>query len=323
MKIDKSIRDAYFEQEHVNRLISQQMSSLRNKFDDQWHYEARIKSEESFALKVEAGRADQSLTITDFFACTFVVRNSAEISRATSIVEENFLVVDRKPGSPLKTSGRPSEFVFDDLRLYVKLKPGYAGEQPINKVVFEIQIKTFLQHAWGIATHDLTYKTDKVSWAKLRVAYQIRAMLEHAELSIQQFEHLAGSDIIAKEHREYEEVGLLIDAFKLYWDASALPQDLQRLAQSVRSAASLLGASIDEVISYIKLDTDAGKGAKSFDLSPLGAVVQAVLNHHSIDAKKVINAANKRRRREKIMLSRSVSLPDHLQPLAKELISFY
>ena len=51
-------------------------------------------------------------------------------------------------------------------------------------MIFEVQIKTILQHAWSIATHDLIYKTDTVSWPKERIAFQVKAMLEHAEIAI-------------------------------------------------------------------------------------------------------------------------------------------
>jgi ppGpp synthetase/RelA/SpoT-type nucleotidyltranferase len=323
LKIDKSIRDAYAEQYRLNSLIQDRVSGLRSKFNARWHYEDRLKSEESYALKVEAGRTHVGLTIDDFFACTLVVRNATEIAAATQIVEQTFDVVTRKPHDQQTAIGRPSDFAFDDLRIYTKLKPDYLGVQPINEVIFEIQIKTFLQHAWGIATHDLTYKTDKVSWGKLRVASQIRAMLEHAELSIERFENLAGSDIIAKQHQEYSEIGTLIAAFKTFWTTAALPKDLQRLAQSVRSAASILNASVDEVIKYLKEDTDQGGGANNLDLSPFGTVIQSILLHHPIDAAKVAKSAGRRRRYDRIFISKSVSIPEHLSLLAPDIIAIY
>ncbi|MHA7968090.1 hypothetical protein [Rhizobium sp. CAU 1783] len=323
MKTDKAIRDAYAEHQAINSLIKREVDSLRGNFDARWHYESRLKSEESFALKVESGRVLEGFKIDDFFACTFVVRNSTEISAATEAVSRTFKIESRRPENLAVAAGRPSEFQFDDLRLYAKLKPSFRGHEPINDVLFEIQIKTFLQHAWGIATHDLTYKTDEVSWAKLRVAYQIKAMLEHAELSIEQFSNLAGSDIIAKGHSEYEALDKIISTFTSLWDRSALPKDMQRLAQAVKSAADLLNVGVDSSIGYLRADTEKGQGAKNLDLSPFVVTVSSMLSNHKIDVPAVLTAAKRRRRVSKIMLPRAVQIPSYLEPLRDKLIVSY
>jgi ppGpp synthetase/RelA/SpoT-type nucleotidyltranferase len=94
-------------------------------------------------------------------------------------------------------------FRLIDLRLYVTLPDSPAlPPTDLSDVVFEVQIKTFLQHAWSIATHDLLYKTDAVNWSKERIAYQIKARREHAEISIQEAEDLATSAALAKEDRK-------------------------------------------------------------------------------------------------------------------------
>lgn len=319
MKIDKNVRDAFSEQLAINQLVQQQVEFRRNIFDKNWHFISRLKSEESFALKIEAGICNKDLIIDDFYACTLVVRNSTEISAATKIVEENFDVVDRRPEYPDKTKIRPTEFQFDDLRIYAKLKPGYTGSSEIHNVIFEIQIKTFLQHAWGIATHDLTYKTDEVNWARFRVASQIRAMLEHAELSIERFESLATSNIIAKEYQEYRETHKIIFGLQSRFDPAALPKDLQRLAKAIKSVLDILGVTVEKCMECLDEDTRHGRGVNELNLSPYSIVLQSVFSHANLDEGHFKGRAKSRQ----IMLSRSVAIPDTLNSLVHKLTRIY
>lgn len=262
------------------------------------------------------------MIIDDFFACTIVVRNSKEIAQAITHVESLLDIVDRRPTSNTATRSRPTEFQFDDLRLYVRLKESYRGPQPINSVRFEVQVKTFLQHAWSIATHDLTYKTDEVSWAKLRVASQIRAMLEHAELSIDQFDKLAGSQILAKEHKEYREIGDIIALLRNHWEAAALPFDLQRLARTIRAASQTFDLTVVTMFTYLAKEREQGGGAASLDLSPFGSLVQAVLHQHTFDCDRLLERA-RGRKYEKIMVSSSVDIPPDLEDLKGKIIETY
>lgn len=323
MKIDKRTRDAFSLQLALNQRVKEQVELRQSLFDKNWHFVSRLKGEESFALKVEAGICDENLIIDDFFACTVVVRNSTEIAAATKIIEENFDVERRRPVSPDKTKSRPTEFQFDDLRMYARLKPGYAGASEIHSVVFEIQVKTFLQHAWAIATHDLTYKTDEVNWARFRVASQIRAMLEHAELSIERFDSLASSNIIAKEYQEYVDVHRIISGLRERFDPVSLPKDLQRLALAINAALITLSVTTDECMGCLDTDTAAGRGVHELNLSPYSIVLQSVLTHGQLDTALLAARAARKQRYRPIMLSKAVDVPNSVVPLFEKVIRLY
>src|SRR5271155_4774253 len=121
MKIPRSVRDLYGEllptYERLRNLVD---TLLESKIENRWHYEGRLKAEESFALKLETGRVRVPAMPEDFFACTLVVENHARIADAEKLVCELFEIDERRPKKAESTHLAPFSFDFDDLRLYVK-----------------------------------------------------------------------------------------------------------------------------------------------------------------------------------------------------------
>jgi hypothetical protein len=74
MKIPASIRRLYEDQVEPNRRLKKEVDDILRRIAVQknWHYESRIKSEISVALKLESGRIKDPREIEDFFACTLV-----------------------------------------------------------------------------------------------------------------------------------------------------------------------------------------------------------------------------------------------------------
>lgn len=243
MKIKAPIRQAYQDQRPLYEALKQRIDDLFQGAcrDRRWHYESRVKDELSYALKIETGRVPALDNVEDFFGCTIVVRNSSEIGTAVKFVKQSCSISYRRPPSPSRTNHRPATFEFDDLRLYVTLNanPG-APPNPATSLTFEVQIKTFLFHAWAIATHDLMYKANDVNWGRERIAFQVRAMLEQAETSIEQAQQLAAAASLGKEDRETQELRTIIDTITGLWPRDQLPADLRRLSQNIRDLLSAL-----------------------------------------------------------------------------------
>lgn len=282
MKINNLIRNLYQELKENNQLLE---ARVKHEFEarkqNQWFFFSRIKEEESFALKLETGRVANPCKMEDFFACTLVVENRLAITAAVAVIEEICDVVERRPAYDDKTHKSPHEFSFDDLRLYVKLKGSdQLPPTPLNELVFEVQVKTFLQHAWGIATHDLVYKGQSVNWGRARVAYQIKAMLEHAEISIESVDSIAGSSLLNQTDEKFHDVTKVIGWLVATWDEDGLPSDMVRLGQNILALAKAVGVTIDEVIDSVKNDTNQGEGAALRDLTPYSVVIRGLYNHH-------------------------------------------
>lgn len=283
MKIVKSVQELYSTNLPFFEIIKKRVDEIvKTNKNDRWHYESRIKQIESFALKVEMGRFDKIQIFDDLFASTIVVKNLNEISVAEDFVSKYFNIRSKKPYSRTITHKESFSFPFDDLRLYASLKNFETGELEENlyKIIFEIQIKTFLQHAWSIATHDLIYKSDKINWAKERIAYQVKASLEQAEVTINAVEELSKIADLAKENKEVKKVNQIISTILTHWRPEDLPADKRRLAQNINGFIETIGVSVRELNEVLKVEKHNKRGSLIRDLSPFLIVVQSIFNTH-------------------------------------------
>lgn len=283
------------------------MSSLKR---PQWHYESRVKELLSFALKIESGRFEKPEALEDFFACTVVVANASEVAEAEKLISESFAIRYKRPEQQNQTHKASDSFPFDDLRLYVTLQQNPAlPPTDLAEVVFEIQIKTFLQHAWAIATHKLLYKTDDVNWSKQRIAYQIKAMLEHAEISIQESEKLATSASLAKEDRRTTAIKQGINLVKVQWAPDELPADVRRLAENITNLLDGLRLNVARLEEILEQGKSKREGAHPLNLSPYATVVQYLFE---AEQAKMISLLNNEKSRTRILIPEEVSLPDDI-----------
>lgn len=312
MKVVKSIQNLYNSNFVFFKLLKTKVDEIiSHQKNERWHYESRLKKLESFALKIETGRFDNNQIFEDFFASTIVVKNLNEIAEAQKFTEDLFILRSKRPPAQNFTSKDAFSFPFDDLRLYVSLKDLGIGDLAPNlyDLVFEVQIKTFLQHAWSIATHDLIYKSDKINWGKERVAYQVKAALEHAELTISAVEELSNLSEIKKENKEVKRVNQMIRMILEHWKPEDLPSDRRRLAQNINTFIDAVGISLSDLNTLLKEETSKGRGVATRDLSPYLVVVQSIFYSNS---EKIINylkdSTNKNK--QKILITSEMSIPD-------------
>jgi ppGpp synthetase/RelA/SpoT-type nucleotidyltranferase len=311
MKIVQSIQSLYLSKYGYYNVLSQKIEQLLNvKKKRTWHFLHRLKSSESFALKLETGRFTEETIFDDFFACTLVVENLDEIINARKLIESLFEVVYKRPQSDNFTFKNTDSFPFDDLRLYCRL--GSNNQSQISKEVFELifefQIKTFLQHAWSIATHDIIYKTDQISWGKERVAYQVKAALEQAEVAISGAKNLSTVKELAKENKLVKKINRVIILISKHFRTEDLPEDKRRLAQNVISLVETLEVSIPELEKIIINETKAGKGPFLKNLSPFQIIVNSIYNQ---DPGRILKFLRKRKDSSyKILISPEMSIPN-------------
>ncbi|MBZ9898641.1 hypothetical protein LB545_30490 [Mesorhizobium sp. BR1-1-6] len=310
MKIPGSIRAIFLDREPLYSKLKQEVDRRLVGFKDpRWHYESRVKVEESFALKVETGRVSNPAQMEDFFAATYVVPNLSAIDAAEQIVRSNFAVLERRPAAKGSTHKAPESFPFDDVRLFAAIAsdPRYP-DSGLEGLRFEIQVKTFLQHAWSIATHDLIYKASGVSWAQERIAYQVKAMLEHAEVSIEEASALSKSSIIAKTDKNIRTIGEIIKFVRELW-ADDAPRDIKRLAMNIADVCATLDITVLQCEEAVRALVAANGGAVPVNVSPYLAIVEAVAATYQAKLTEYLYRKNPRKNDKRILITREITLP--------------
>ena len=285
MKIPGSIRALHESLQDELRFLEDYTDEKLRRFVSarRWFYESRVKSVESFALKVETGRVESPAAMEDLFGATIVVQNHSQVDSAVELLqsEVGLSVVYRRPENSRVTKKLSSSFQFDDLRLYVR-HPQPAGIRPRVELdrVFEIQVKTLLQHAWGTATHDAIYKAPVVSWGRERVGFQARAILEHVENAIAVLDSYENV-ISFPAYPPYSLQNDVLSLISAKWPPDRLPADTRRLAANVADVLNVLGVSVPQLQAALDAAFAKGEGPASLNISPYQAVLTSLFDAHA------------------------------------------
>jgi ppGpp synthetase/RelA/SpoT-type nucleotidyltranferase len=299
MKIDEQIRLSFNRQQAVaKRLKTEVDRELTARKRTTWHYESRTKGEESFALKIEAGRAANPEEVDDAFACVIVVPNFSNIEEAQSVVTGLYALHYQRPISLLETTKPPADFRFDDLRLYVRYRDSDSMPPTgLDGTLFEVQVRTFLQHAWTVATHDVVYKAEDVSWRRERIASHAKAALEQAEVTIESMAALEKSAVLPESSKSFDEINTIISALKENWDASELPEDVKRLADGVHELLRDLRLNSSLTLEQMLATGRARYGGRhNQDWSPYRAILQYIVEQCPSNLKRLLTTAKSRPR---------------------------
>ena len=295
MKIPGSIRELYEDvREKYIPLKTDVDTLLRSHKRDSWHYESRLKTRESFTLKLESGKWKCRRDLDDILGVLLVVENHSVLSAAETLIKEYFDVVRRQPPDRKRATISAVSFPFDDVRLCVQWPLNSPVPKPqYRDLLFEVQLRTFLQHAWNVATHDVVYKSDVVGWPRERVAAQMRATLEHVELTLNEIDGLAKSRILFRYDDETRRIQSVIRLLHKHWDRTRLPVDVKRLATNVSRLLSFMKVSLRRLDGILSEERQLGRGALTENLSPFGTILQSLVYHDPNAVRRLLSDQNR------------------------------
>jgi hypothetical protein len=189
-----------------------------------------------------------------------------------------------------------------------------------------IQIKTFLQHAWGLATHDLIYKADEINWAKERIAFQIKATLEQAEVTISGVNRLIELAEVSKDSYETIELKNILDFYRTIFQPEDLPRDIIRLCKNTKSLLYSLHLNVEEVKDILINENGIGKGTNLKNLSPYLLVLQSIINQKKDVVERFINSTYSKQNRQKLIIPKELDIStlniEHEDNLVKSELEF-
>jgi ppGpp synthetase/RelA/SpoT-type nucleotidyltranferase len=152
--------------------------------------QARAKTVSSFAEK--AARKfdkypDAVNQMTDLCGARVIVQTSEQVRAVRSFVEANFEILESEDKGLLLSK---DEFGYRDMHYIVRLRPeraaalGFAPEEQaaIGDKRAEVQVRTWLQHAWADTLHDRMYKNKlKLSAEVTRTGALLAALMEEGD----------------------------------------------------------------------------------------------------------------------------------------------
>jgi ppGpp synthetase/RelA/SpoT-type nucleotidyltranferase len=152
--------------------------------------QARAKTVSSFAEKVARKfhkYQDGVHRMTDLCGARVIVQTAEQVRAIRSFIEANFEILESEDKGLLLSR---DEFGYRDMHYIVRLRPERAdalGFKPEEQVDIgekraEIQVRTWLQHAWADTLHDRIYKnTLKLSVEIMRTGALLAALMEEGD----------------------------------------------------------------------------------------------------------------------------------------------
>ncbi len=163
---DKIIRQ-YHDNSDLYRNLTHDINDILKRIVDKNNFKIsnmaiRIKSEDGLRKKIELKNKYQDiLDVTDVVACRVILLFANDVDRFYDCIAENFDVVEFNDKRKKNYDDR-IDFGYNSLHLLIKFTDERCcmiEYSDYKDLVFELQIRTVLQHSWAEIEHGLGYKS--------------------------------------------------------------------------------------------------------------------------------------------------------------------
>ncbi len=166
-KTTKHIVQQYYDNQELYRNLKHDIEDILTRIINKNHFRIsnvsiRIKSEEALRKKIQFKHKYQNINdVTDVVACRIITLFESDVDKIFECIKENFDVVEYNDKRKKNYDDR-IDFGYNSLHLLIK----YNDERcqmieysDYKDLVFELQIRTTLQHSWAEIEHGLGYKS--------------------------------------------------------------------------------------------------------------------------------------------------------------------
>lgn len=163
----KKIIKQYHDNQTIYRSLKEDIEDILIRIIETNHFRIsnmaiRIKSEEALMKKITYKNRYKDINeITDVVACRIITLFENDVDRIYECVKDNFEIVEYNDKRKKNYEDR-IDFGYNSLHLLVKFnneRCQFIEYANYKDIVFELQIRTTLQHSWAEIEHGLGYKS--------------------------------------------------------------------------------------------------------------------------------------------------------------------
>jgi putative GTP pyrophosphokinase len=262
----------------LNALIESVLSNAEQRVHE---VSKRVKARDSLARKLDRpdARFASLEEVHDVVGLRVITYFEDEVAKVDSILRSEFEVDDEKSGDRGKRLGA-REFGYQSLHLIAKLgekRSNLSEYSVLQDRLFEVQVRSILQHAWAEIEHDLGYKNENAVPDLIRHRFsRVAAFLEAADEDFCKIRRdLIDYDktLATKLTNEPEKVDVNGASLRLLLDRSGELRSLDHAIASAAGAQELVGID-SEVVEKLVSRLEA------LDLRDIRQVADAVEKHY-------------------------------------------